>query len=140
MKSQFVSLVLTAGMTLMGSLSLGAQDSKTVVATVPFAFQANGSAMSAGEYKVSKLDYDAPFQITQISSGHALFVPAPYQKEVKGPAYGHLTFTCVSGDCVLSEIWLPGAETGYARSASSVEKDMQHRIGMATMINVPLHK
>jgi hypothetical protein len=137
MKSQFVRMVLTAGLTVLGSLTLSAQD-KQAVAKIPFAYQANHTSFAAGTYRVDLLNTSGLFQLTDQESGHSIFVNVPTTKEAKASESGHLVFACYQGDCVLSQIWLPGSDIGYARSDASVDRDMQRKLGMATMISVRL--
>lgn len=138
MKSQFMRLVLTAGLTVLGSLTLStlsAQD-KSETATVPFAFKAYDKSFAAGQYKVDRKNVAGLFQITSQTDGRSSFVPAPRLMEAKGAADPHLTFACYQGNCVLSEIWMPGSSIGYRRSESSVDKDLQRHLGMAAMVQV----
>jgi hypothetical protein len=136
MKSQFVRIVLTAGLTTLGSLTLSAQD-KVENAKIPFAFQANHTALSAGDYKISEYNLSGTFQILSVTDGHSTFVNVPSRVEGKPDAGPHLTFACYEGNCVLSEIWMPGGN-GYKRSESAVDHDLQRKLGMATMISVRL--
>lgn len=142
MKSQFVRIVLSAGLTLVGSLSLSAQDSKKAVADIPFAFQANHHSYPAGTYSLDKIGANNAglFILTEESSRNSIFVPAPHMRESMTADPGHLSFTCSGSDCVLSQVWLPGSTIGYVRSDSSVQKDMQRKLGVSTMLNVKLAK
>lgn len=135
MKSQLTRMVLTAGLTVLGSLTLSAQN-KDAVAKIPFAFQANHKSLPAGTYGVY-LNNQAGIIRLADSSGHAIFV-STYPADAKPVDDGRLTFACAEGKCVLSQISLPGSEVRYARSKSSVDNDMQRKLGMATMVNVRL--
>ena len=136
MKSQFLRIVLTAGATMLGSLTLSAQD-KVENAKIPFAFQANHTALAAGDYRVEQLSYNGTFQILNVSDGNSIFVAVPSKVEGKPDTDSHLTFACYGGNCVLSEIWMPGGN-GYTRSSSAIDHDLQRKLGMATMISVRL--
>lgn len=136
MKSQFARIVLTAGLTMLGSLTLSAQD-KVETAKIPFAFQANHTALAAGDYKIELYNLAGTFQILDRSTGHSIMVSVPTKLQGKAGADPHLTFACYEGDCVLSEIWMPGGD-GYVRSSSAVDHDLQRKLDMATMINVRL--
>ena len=137
MKSQFVRTVLIAGLTLIGSLSLSAQN-KYADAKVPFAFQVNHTAFAAGEYRIHELNQSGLFQITNETTRQSVFVPAGIGPSKKDYDEGHLTFACHQGDCALSQIWLPGSDTGYVRSDASVNSDMQRKLGMASIVSVRL--
>jgi hypothetical protein len=136
MNSQFVRTVLIAGLTLAGSLTIGAQD-KSATAKIPFTFQSNHRSMPAGEYRIDRLNDSGVFSLRLTDGAPAVFVTATNTAETK-QTEGHLTFACQQEQCVLSEIWLPGSSTGYKRSNSSVERDMQRKLGTATMVNVRL--
>ncbi|SRR5579884_266248 len=135
MKSQFVPLVLTAGLVTLGSLTLSAQN-QVETAKIPFAFQANHTALEAGDYKVEQLNNGGTFQLMS-SNGHSIFVSVPAKVEGTRNTDPHLTFACYQGNCVLSQIWLPGGD-GYVRSDSAVSHDLQRKIGMASMISIRL--
>ena len=135
MKSQFVQSVLIAGLTVLGSLTLSAQD-KVEIATIPFAFTVNHKAMPAGDYSVKSMNTSGIFQLTAREGG-SVFVTANGLKENKA-AQPHLSFACAEGDCVLSQIWMPGSNQGNLRSDAAVDRDMQHKLSMAAMINIAL--
>ncbi len=137
MKSQFVRIVLAAGLTVLGSLTLSAQDTQEN-AKVPFAFQASHTSFAAGNYSVYLLNRGGLFQVTSNSGGHSIFINTAPVGEVKGYSEPHLTFACYQGDCALSQIWMPGSKVGYGRSTASVDRDLQRKLGMATMISVRL--
>jgi hypothetical protein len=137
MKSQFVRTVLTAGLAMLGGLTLSAQN-PSAIAKIPFAYQANHASLAAGKYTVERANVSGLFQLTDQSTGKSIFVNAPSMIEAKGHSEGHLSFACYQGDCVLSQIWLPGSDVGYARSDASVNSDMQRKLSMATMISVRL--
>jgi hypothetical protein len=138
MKSQFVSIVLTAGLAMLGCLTLRAQNSQEI-ANIPFAFHANQTAFAAGEYRLQKLNTNGMFRLSSTGDGHSIFVNAPPIVEAKNYVEGHLTFACYQGDCVLSQIWLAGSKIGYARLDSAIDHDRQRKIGVASMINVRLN-
>jgi hypothetical protein len=137
MKSQFVRIVLTAALTALGSLTLCAQDKKEA-AKIPFAFHANHNSFAAGDYDVEQVSSYGLFQIMDKSNGHSIFVNAPPAVEAKNYSDAHLTFACYKGDCVLSQIWLPGSKIGYARPDAAVDRDLQRKLGMSSMISVRL--
>lgn len=140
MKSHFSHLVLIAGLTLFGSLSLNAQSK--VNATIPFSFHADHASWPAGDYSLEKISIgdDGHFQLMDKSSGRSMFVTAQIPEGKKNYSEGHLTFACSNGDCVLSQIALPESNIAYTRSDSAVQKDMQRKLGVAAMVNVKLTK
>ena len=137
MKSQFVHIVLTAGLTVLGSLALSAQN-QYETATIPFTFQVNHKSFAAGDYTLARINSSGVFQVMSKESGRSAFVSAPPSLSGKEHEEGRLTFTCYGGDCVLSQIWLDGSSIGYARSQSSIDKDLPRTLGVASLISVPL--
>jgi hypothetical protein len=140
MKSHFSHVVLIAGLTLFGSLSLNAQSK--VNATVPFSFQADHATWPAGDYSLQKISLgdDGHFQLTDKTSGRSVFITAQIPEGKRDYSEGHLTFACSNGNCVLSQIAMPESNVAYARSNSAVEKDMQRKLGVAAMVSVKLTK
>ncbi len=137
MKSQLVSMVLTAGLTMLGSLTLSAQTNKEI-AKIPFAFQANHNSFAAGTYSVKRLSDGGVFQLSSIQGSPSIFVNMPVISETTKSDEGHLTFACYGHECVLSQIWMAGYKVGNIRPTSSVERDLHRKIGMASMISVRL--
>src|SRR5579863_5462352 len=133
MKSHFSHVVLIAGLTLFGSLSLNAQTK--VNATVPFIFQANHYAFSPGDYTLEQVGEpsDGRFALRENSTGHSIFLAIPIPQNKKNYEQGYLTFACNAGDCALAKVALPESNVVYARPDSSIEKDMQRKLGMASM-------
>lgn len=137
MKGQFVRILTAAGLAMLGSLTLSAQN-QGENAKIPFAFHANNTSFTAGEYQVRQVTSSGLFQLMSTKDGNSIFVNAPPLTQANDYVEGHLMFACSGGDCVLSQIWLAGSKIGYIRSDSSVEHDMQRKLGMASMINVKL--
>jgi hypothetical protein len=137
MKSHFMQIVLTAGLIVLGSLTLSAQD-KSEIAQVPFAFHAYGNSFAAGGYRVDALNSTGLFQIISRADGRSIFLNAPHTLESSDVNDPHLTFACYAGDCVLKEIWMRGSNVGYARSDGAVDTDMQRKLSMAAMVKVRL--
>ena len=136
MKLTMTHMILTAGLSaLLGTASLGAQN-LSEVADVPFTFHAAQQTFSAGKYRVSERSATGLFQLYG-PSRESIFVGAmvPTGSDSKRP---HLTFTCYVGECVLSEIAMPGRETAYRLSKSQIDKNLTHKLGIASMISVPL--
>jgi hypothetical protein len=132
MKRQFTRIVLTAGLSaVLGSLTLSAQDYSKETANIPFAFHANEKILPAGEYTVKQINSTGVFQLYD-SNGHSLFLNAPVPKS--GKADPRLTFSCYEKDCLLSQIWMPESNTGYAVSDSALKKELTRKIGMAAQI------
>ncbi len=135
MKSQFVRIVLTAGLTILGSISLSAQSNRET-AKIPFAFHVGETQLSAGDYTVQRVNTAGLFQVTR-QDGHSMFINAPAVLSGKAHEHGRLTFACYAKDCALSQIWMDNSELGYSRSASSLDRDLSRRLSMAALISIP---
>jgi hypothetical protein len=137
MKSQFVRTVLIAGLAAIGSLTVSAQ-SNSADAKIPFAFTANHKSYPAGNYRIQETSTAGWFQLNNYAEAKSGVVTASAREDAKRSEKGHLTFACAKGDCVLSQVWIPGNSVGYIRSASAVDSDLQRKLGVATMVSVRL--
>ncbi|HSU59254.1 MAG TPA: hypothetical protein VLI55_08075 [Bryobacteraceae bacterium] len=136
MKLNMTHMILTAGLSaLLGTASLGAQN-LSEVADVPFTFHAAQQTLSAGKYQVNERTATGLFQIYSPNK-ESIFVGAMVPT-TSDPNRPHLTFACSGGECVLSEIAMPGRETAYRLSKSQIEKNLTHKLGIAAMVSVPL--
>lgn len=135
MKHRFTHIILTAGLSAMlGSLVLSAQEKKET-ATIPFAFEASGRILPAGDYTVSEHSARGVF-VLRNTEGDALFVNAPMND--KGAADNpRLTFNCYGNDRILSEIW---TDDGSGYSVTSSKKYLKRRMQMAALVSVSLHR
>jgi hypothetical protein len=101
----------------------GAFAQSRATASVPFAFEVNGSHLPAGTYSIQK-DADTAFiDIQSLKTGSTVMVlgrPGP-----SGKKSNVLVFTHVGGGYVLSQIWGDAGKNGIALPASRREKEMQ---------------
>jgi hypothetical protein len=132
MKRHFTYLILTAGLSAMlGSPTLSAQQDRSEIAKIPFAFQANDTTLPAGRYTVTHSVTGGIVTMRENSSGHAIFVKTSPGDEsnVSNP---RLTFTCYGDDCVLSTIWMPD-KAGYAVYAPTHD-NLTRKMGLSAQI------
>jgi hypothetical protein len=135
MKSQFKSLVLAAVVSsLAGSLTLNAQNERAV-AHIPFAFQASHVTLPAGDYNIVETGTNGHFRVSD-AAGHGVFVVMIPEGNSK-PSNPKLTFLCSGEQRILSQLWT-GSGSGYAVTQSSIDKDINRRLGFSAMISVPL--
>lgn len=135
MTHRFTRLILTAGLSaLFGSLVLSAQNQKEV-ANIPFAFQASGQVLPAGEYYVSETSARGVFTVAD-ADGHSLFVASRLDSE-EAAGNPRLVFRCYGNERVLGQIWTNNG-SGYSIGESSSEKNMRRRLQMAALISVRL--
>jgi hypothetical protein len=76
------------------------------------------------------------FQLSD-ASGKSLFVSAPIQA-TSDPDKPHLGFTCSGGECILSEIALPGKMHTQKVTERDIQKNLTHKLGMVSMISIRL--
>ena len=135
MKSQFTRIVLaTAASALFGGLMLSGQDQKSV-ANIPFAFEASHVNLPAGEYRVTETNSNGMFRLSD-SEGHSAFVSmAPL--DTSEPSKPSLTFVCYGSQRILSQVRTDSGSS-YGVSKSSIEKDINRRLGITTLVSVAL--
>jgi hypothetical protein len=136
MKLNMTHMILTAGLSaLLGTASLGAQNLREV-ADVPFTFHAQQQTFPAGTYELAERGTNGVFQLYG-PDRKSILVGAMIPVDAN-PSKPHLKFACYGGQCVLSEIAMPGRETAYRASQSQIDKNLTHKLGVAAMISVPL--
>ena len=135
MKLNLKNIALTAGLSaLLGTAALSAQDTKAV-ANIPFTYQANERTLSAGKYMISETGTRGQFALRNASTGHAIFVMGVPDKTSQSDT-SKLTFSCYSGECNLSQIWIQG--DSYKMSLPKLEKEASNHLGVAALVSVPL--
>ena len=135
MKRILVTLLTAVGITGPLVAHLAAQSNR-LEADVPFAFVVSNHTMPAGKYWVSRATQNAPVFALR-GENSAVFVQLPKNEEGK-PQNPSLTFACYGDECVLAKITPPDSSTAYALSQSSIEKNLTHSLGMASMISIKL--
>jgi hypothetical protein len=136
MKHKLIHMILTAGLSaLLGTASLSAQSLREV-AHVPFTFHTEQQTLPAGTYEVAERGSNGVFQLYS-PDRKSIFVGAMVPVTAN-PDKPHLQFACYDGQCVLSEISMPGREIAYRLSQSKIDKNLTHKLGIASMISVPL--
>lgn len=136
MKLTMTHMILTAGLSaLLGTGSLVAQSLRET-ADVPFTFHAQQQTLPAGTYQIAERGSNGVFQLYG-PDRKSIFVAAMVPVSAN-PNKPHLQFACYGGQCVLSEISMPGRETAYRAPQSQIDKNLSHKLGIASMISVPL--
>lgn len=135
MKHRLTHIILTAGLSAMlGSLVLSAQDQKEK-ATIPFAFEASGRILPAGDYTVSEMSARGVFTLRN-TEGDALFVNAP-KNDTGDAEHPRLVFNCYGNDRILSQIW---TDDGGGYSVLSSQKYLKRHMDMSALVSVSLHR
>lgn len=134
MTRKITHMILSTGLSsLLGTAKLSGQNLREV-ADVPFTFHAQQQIFPAGKYQVSEMDSNGAFQLLGPEKKAIFMGPMPPSgTNLKKP---HLTFVCYGNERVLTEIAMP--YTAYHVSQPQVEKNLSQKIGLATIISVPL--
>jgi hypothetical protein len=132
-------MLLAAGLsTLLASAGLQAQTNQ-LNADIPFDFHAAGKTLPAGTYVLNKMNQSGIFEIRNVEGTGTVLVNAPIGAHYM-PKKSELTFVHSGDDYVLSEISVAGATQTNALTPGAVEKNLTRRLGIASMIAVPLHR
>lgn len=105
------------------------------VANIPFAFEASHVSLPAGEYSVTEMATAGVFRLSD-SAGHGVFVSMVPQ-DVGDPSKPSLTFRCYGSERILSQIKMESG-SAYGVSKSSIEKDLNRRLGFTSLVSVVL--
>jgi len=135
MKRILVTLLTAVGITGPFVAHLAAQGNP-LEADVPFAFVVSNHTLPPGKYRVSRATTAGPV-FTLRGENAAIMVQMPSNEDGK-PQNPSLTFACYGKECVLAKITPPDSDIAYALSQSSIEKNLPHRLGMASMISIKL--
>ena len=136
MKRMLTSILMAAGIAGPFVGHLGAQDNRTV-ADIPFAFVANQTVMPAGRYELNRADTSGSSFALRNANGRAVFFSAGIP-ETGSPDTPHLTFACYGKECVLAKIAPPASPIAYSLTERSVEKNLHHTFGVASMVSIKL--
>jgi hypothetical protein len=137
MKHILTSLLMAVGITAGPFVAhLGAQENR-MVAEIPFAFVASSKTLPAGTYNVTEIKGGSPiFQLTD-GNRHSIFAQFG-RNEAGKPENPSLTFVCYGKECVLAKVTPPNSPSAFGLSEKYIEKQLTHKVGMASMISVKL--
>jgi len=132
MKRQLTSIILAGTLSAFaGAVATNAQNARET-ANVTFDYQVAGKALDAGKVTVKEINNMGLFSVMD-STGKSVYWNATKQVSAD-PSNPHLTFSCYNGECLLSEVAMPGSNVAHKLS----DRQASHNIGIATMISVPL--
>ena len=134
MKRHFKSIILAAALSAFAGAFASAQYLQEV-AKVPFSFHAAGKVIPAGKLSVKEVDAQGLYSLTD-STGNSSFWNAGIKRSAN-PAKPHLTFACYGHECVLAEVSMPGKNVASGASQATIDRELSHNIGVASMISVP---
>ncbi len=106
------------------------------VATIPFAFQAQGRLLPAGEYRVQQINYNGIFQLSNAQGG-STFVSAPLH-DTGAAENPRLTFHCYGNERLLAQISTVDG-TSYSTGDTSHEKELRRHLEMSPLISIKLN-
>jgi hypothetical protein len=136
MKRMLTTILMAVGITGPFVAHLAAQ-SHRLVADIPFAFAVDNRTLPAGQYDVYKLNLSSSVFVLRDADGNGIFLQLGIQEDGK-PGKPSLTFACYGNDRVLAKITPPDGMTAYALSRTSIEKNLHHTLGMASMVSIKL--
>ncbi len=136
MKRQFTSFIMGAALSAVAGTTLVSAQDKREVADVHFAYQATGRTLQPGTSVVKQVNDAGLYQVSD-SSGNSVFWSGSKQVRAN-PAKPHLKFVCYAKGCSLDEIAMPGSTVAYKLSQPANEGQFSRKIGIATVISVPL--
>lgn len=136
MTHTFSKLVLTAGLSaLLGSTAALAQDQRAI-AEVPFTFHASQTTLAAGKYTIAEQNSAGLLRLVS-AEGHSIYI-CMHPGKAADPDQPKLTFVHDGDDYVLEGVSLPGNNSAWESSQSSIEKSLSRKLGVAAMVSVPL--
>ena len=136
MKRTLTSILMAAGIAGPFVTHASAQD-RRLVADIPFAFIANQTVMSAGRYELKQSDASGSSFAIRNANGQSVFFTAG-SREAVSPERPHLTFACDGKECVLATIAPPASAIAYSLTERSLEKNLHHTLGVASMVSIKL--
>jgi hypothetical protein len=136
MKRILTSILMAAGIAGPFVPGTAAQD-RGMVANIPFTFIANGTTMPAGRYQLTQVGASQAAFALRNAAGRSLFVLLGIREEGK-PIKASITFACHDRQCVLAKIAPPDSLTEYSLGRDSVERNLRHTPGMASMVSINL--
>jgi hypothetical protein len=135
MKRIFVTLLAAVGLTGSLAVPLTAQ-STPAQAKIPFSFVVSNQTLPAGTYAISRVTPVAPVFVLR-GEGSSVVVNFSQNEDGK-PQNPSLTFVCYGNECVLDKIAPPDSTTAYSLSPAALEKNLPHKLGMASMISIKM--
>ncbi|MBV8832644.1 MAG: hypothetical protein JO108_25870 [Acidobacteriaceae bacterium] len=130
------SILVAAGIAGPFVPQLPAQDHR-MAANIPFALIAGKKVMPARRYELTQSAASGSSFAIRNADGITAFVIAGIP-EKGSPDRPHLTFACYGKECVLAKIGPPQSMTAYSLSQRSIEKNLHHTLGVASMVSIKL--
>lgn len=124
MNNQIRTALTTLGFAgLFCGVMLRAENLKSEIAQVPFAFQVGRAVMPAGTYSAIESNTPGVVQMQNRATGKSVVAAAFVPTSGKG-GQSKLTFRCYGHRCFLAEIWYADEINGHALPKSAREREM----------------
>jgi hypothetical protein len=105
---------IRVGMTILAAAALAAvaQGQSAYKATIPFAFQAGRTPLTAGAYELRPESRGGSpvVSLRNVESGKTVLVAVAFPKQTDKWMNPQLQFRCRSGQCVMDSLWRGGSE------------------------------
>jgi hypothetical protein len=133
MKQHIVRFLHASCLCLAVSLtSAFAQSSQTITVDLPFAFQVNNKQFPAGKYEVRAGAGQDPVLLRSVDCRRAIFsLSSPIYSE-KNRDVPSLVFTRYDDRYFLSQIWMPGSNSGRTLMPSREERELASHFANST--------
>jgi len=136
MKRILTSILMAAGIVGPFVTHVAAEDDG-MIANIPFTFIANETTMPAGRYQLARWGVSGSAFVLQNATGRAIFVSLGNREDSKSNK-ASITFACHGKRCVLAKIAPPDSSTEYVLGRHSLERNLRHAFGMASMVSIKL--
>lgn len=137
MKRILTSILTAAALSAPFATHLSAEEHRAT-AEIPFAFEVGHRTLPAGTYNLSQFKTgSAVFVVAADHGGHSVFTMLGTTK-AGNPAKPSVTFACYGKECVLAKVNPPDSQVSYGLDKDSIERQLTHRLGVASMISVKL--
>jgi len=132
MKQHIVRFLHAGCLCLAVSLpSAFAQTGQPLTVDLPFAFQVNNQQFPAGKYEVKAEAGQAVVLLRSVDCKRAIFSLSTSIQSEKTREVPSLVFKRYDDRYFLSQIWLPGTNSGRGLPTSSAEREVAHRWAMS---------
>ena len=113
----------------LATTSAFAQTSENFTVDVPFDFTVGSKTFSAGEYDVKKMNESSTALMVRSSDGRQAMVFLTNPANAKGAEnVGQLVFNKYGSRHFLSQMWMPGSETGNHVPQSKTERALRREL------------
>ena len=129
MKQHIVRFLRAGCLCVAVSLSSAyAQSGQMITVDLPFAFQVNNHEFPAGKYEVKADAGQAAVLLRSADCKRAIFSLSAPVESANTHALPSLVFNRYNDSYFLSQIWMPGTNSGRGLSTSATERELARRL------------